>query len=83
MDDIFDGFAKKKEQAYFELTASGIPAFSGVRDLIKAAQAGGIGVAIASSGSPGKIEHNLKSSGLLGLVPQELVRLRWRAFMCM
>ena len=77
MDDLYGGFAERKDLAYRRLTAGGIPAFEGVRELVLAAQAAGLGVAIASSGSPEKIQHNLSSSGLLGLVPKELVS-GWR-----
>lgn len=77
VDDLYGGFAERKDLAYRRLTAGGIPAFEGVRELVLAAQAAGLGVAIASSGSPEKIQHNLSSSGLLGLVPKELVS-GWR-----
>lgn len=47
---------------------------AGVADLIHAALQQGLGVAVASSGSPEKIRHNLSSSGLWGLVEERLVR---------
>ena len=65
-----------KEGIYRELTtppAGGIAAFAGVAELVAAARGLGMGVAIASSGSPHKIAHNLSSAGLEGLVPRELV----------
>lgn len=43
------------------------------RELIQEAQAMGLGVGIASSGAPQKIQHNLSSSGLLGLVEPQYV----------
>lgn len=47
---------------------------AGVADLIHAALQQGLRVAVASSGSPEKIRHNLSSSGLWGLVEERLVR---------
>ena len=62
-----------KEGLYEKLTADGVIAFSGVKELIKTARDLGMGVAVASSGSPEKIAHNLESSGLGGEVPLELI----------
>eukprot|EP00798_Chlamydomonas_sp_ICE-L_P008652 gene8652-34104_t len=55
-----------KEGIYQELTESGIQAFDGTK-----ARGLGLGVGIASSGSPTKIKHNLTASGLYGLVEDE------------
>ncbi len=57
-----------KEGIYKELTKEGITAFSGVFELVNQAKTLNMGVAIASSGSPEKIEHNLSTSGLGNLV---------------
>lgn len=55
-----------KKVIYEKLTAQrGIKAFAGVSQLIHQARGLGLGVAVASSGSPAKIRHNLESSGLL------------------
>lgn len=62
-----------KEGIYREMTQGGVQAFEGVRELVQSARALGMGVAVASSGSPEKIAHNLGSSGLGDLVPQELI----------
>ncbi|EFN52747.1 hypothetical protein CHLNCDRAFT_138334 [Chlorella variabilis] len=68
-----------KEGLYGELTAGGIRAFPGVERLVEQARALGMGVAVASSGSPEKIAHNLGSSGLACLFPDpHLVRSLWR-----
>ncbi|KAH7625022.1 hypothetical protein Ndes2526B_g00398 [Nannochloris sp. 'desiccata'] len=53
-----------KEGIYKELTKEGVTPFSGVKELVDKARALQMGVAIASSGSPEKIDHNLNSSGL-------------------
>jgi len=59
-----------KKGLYEELTAEkGIKAFPGVAELVNSAIKLGMGVAVASSGSPSKILHNLESSGLLTLFP--------------
>jgi dual specificity phosphatase 12 len=59
-----------KKEIYEDLTAKqGIKAFPGVAELINSATKLGMGVAVASSGSPSKILHNLESSGLLTLFP--------------
>jgi len=57
-----------KEEIYKELTKEGVKAFSGVKELVNQARALQMDVGIASSGSPEKIEHNLKSSGLENIV---------------
>jgi dual specificity phosphatase 12 len=57
-----------KEGIYKELTKEGVTAFSGVKELINSAVQLNMGVAIASSGSPEKIEHNLSTSGLGNVV---------------
>ncbi|GAB4823746.1 hypothetical protein N2152v2_010792 [Parachlorella kessleri] len=62
-----------KEGMYKRLTDGGVPAFQGAAELIRLAYRLGLGVAIASSGSPEKIRHNLSSSGLWGLVQEHLV----------
>jgi len=54
-----------KEGIYEELTASGIQAFTGARELVLAAKRAGILVGVGSSGSPEKIRRNLTSSGLI------------------
>ncbi|KDD73760.1 hypothetical protein H632_c1859p0, partial [Helicosporidium sp. ATCC 50920] len=61
-----------KEEIYQELTSQGLEAFEGIRELVETAKARGLGVAIASSGRPEKIQHNLRSSGQDDLVPDEL-----------
>ncbi|KAI3431699.1 hypothetical protein D9Q98_004744 [Chlorella vulgaris] len=58
-----------KEGLYAELTAGGIAAFPGVSQLVAQARSLGWGVAVASSGTPAKIAHNLGSSGLAHLFP--------------
>ncbi|KAL4420279.1 hypothetical protein ABPG77_005619 [Micractinium sp. CCAP 211/92] len=58
-----------KEGIYQRLTAGGITAFPGVARLVQQAQSLGLKVAVASSGSPEKIAHNLGSSGLAPLFP--------------
>ncbi|PRW33102.1 Dual specificity phosphatase 12 [Chlorella sorokiniana] len=58
-----------KEPIYQRLTAAGIAAFPGVAALVAQARQLGMGVAVASSGSPDKIAHNLGSSGLAHLFP--------------
>lgn len=73
MDDWYPALSVAKEDLFNSLTADGIAAFPGIKELIAAARGAGLGVAIASSGSPGKIARNLRSSGLAGLVPEELV----------
>lgn len=45
----------------------------GVTDLIAAAQAQGLPVAVASSGAPPKLERNLRASGLAPLIQPQLV----------
>lgn len=57
-----------KEGMYKELTKEGVKPFSGVKELVNKARALQMGVAIASSGSPEKIDHNLNSSGLGNIV---------------
>jgi dual specificity phosphatase 12 len=57
-----------KEGIYKELTKEGVKAFSGVQKLVESARKLNMGVAIASSGSPEKIEHNLSTSGLGNVV---------------
>lgn len=65
--------SEAKEGIYRRLTSGGIAAFEGVAALVQQARSLGMGVAVASSGSPEKIAHNLASSGLTGLVEQHLV----------
>ena len=65
--------AAAKEPIYQQLTAGGIAPFPGVRELVAQARALGLGVAVASSGSPDKIAHNLGSSGLADLFDPRLV----------
>uniref|UniRef100_A0A1D2A9A3 protein-tyrosine-phosphatase n=1 Tax=Auxenochlorella protothecoides TaxID=3075 RepID=A0A1D2A9A3_AUXPR len=72
VDDWYPALSVAKEDLFNSLTAGGIAAFPGIKELIAAARGAGLGVAIASSGSPGKIARNLQSSGLAGLVPEEL-----------
>lgn len=62
-----------KEGIYRDLTAQGVIAFPGVKELIASARFLNMGVAVASSGSPEKIAHNLETSGLAGQVPEELI----------
>jgi beta-phosphoglucomutase-like phosphatase (HAD superfamily) len=62
-----------KEPLYQALTTGGIAAFAGVAELVRAARVAGLGVAVASSGSPDKIRHNLTSSGLYDLFEERLV----------
>lgn len=72
-----------KELLYSHLTQGGIAPFPGVGELVAAAAAAGLGVALASSGTPEKIHHNLTSSGLLGLFADErLVRTRQGGRVC-
>lgn len=72
---LADQISAVKEGIYRDMTASpgSIAAFPGVAELVAAARAAGMGVAVASSGSPDKIAHNLESSGLQGLVPGHLI----------
>ena len=62
-----------KEGIYRDLTDEGVSAFPGVKELIASARSLNLGVAVASSGSPEKIAHNLESSGLAGQVSEELI----------
>eukprot|EP00887_Chlorella_sp_A99_P000566 scaffold17.g566.t1 len=62
-----------KEPLYQELTAAGIAPFPGAAALVAAARRAGAGVAVASSGSPDKIAHNLGSAGLAPLFDPRLV----------
>lgn len=79
IQESFAAFSAAKEASFHELTDAGIQAFAGIRELVLAAQAAGLGVAIASSGSPDKISRNLTGSGLIGLVPAALVGWRDRS----
>ena len=66
--------AATKEGIYRQLTQEmGISAFPGVKGLVEEARGRGLVVAIASSGSPDKINHNLQASGLQGVVPAPLI----------
>jgi dual specificity phosphatase 12 len=62
-----------KERVYTELTAApgALRAFPGIAELVVAARARGMGVALASSGSPAKIARNLYASGLAPLFAAE------------
>jgi HAD superfamily hydrolase (TIGR01509 family) len=75
LESLSKAVSDAKEPIYRDLTsaAGAIVAFPGTAPLVAAARARGMGVAVASSGSPDKIAHNLESSGLAGLVPQELI----------
>ena len=64
---------ESKERHYLELTASGIVAFEGARELIQRAKEVGMGVGVGSSGAPEKIRRNLESSGLMELLDWEFV----------
>lgn len=61
----------RKEHIYRRLTSNGVDAFPGVSELIKKCYELGIKVAVASSGSPDKIHHNLETSGLLSRFPNQ------------
>ncbi len=50
-----------------------MPPFDGAARLIRRAQAAGMSVAVASSGAPAKIHHNLSSAGLLPLLPPHVL----------
>lgn len=71
--ELASRISEAKEGIYRGLTSGGIAAFEGVAALVQQARSLGMGVAVASSGSPEKIAHNLASSGLAGLVEQHLV----------
>lgn len=73
MEDLVEKISIAKEASYQELTMDGIEPFSGVVDLVKELKEQGIPFALGSSGSPEKIRHNLSSSGLLDLFPNDLI----------
>lgn len=64
VDALADEVSVAKEASYKELTKGGIQAFPGVVDLIIDLKSAGIPIAVGSSGSPEKIQHNLTSAGL-------------------
>ncbi|KAF6264080.1 HAD-like domain-containing protein [Scenedesmus sp. NREL 46B-D3] len=63
--------AEAKEGHYQQLTAAGITALPGAAALIQSAKQLGLPVGVASSGAPSKIQHNLSSSGLITLLPNQ------------
>jgi len=73
IDALAKRIADAKEGIYRDLTSNGVSAFPGVRELVEAARAMGMGVAVASSGSPEKIAHILGSSGLGDLLREDLI----------
>lgn len=73
MEELVEKVSIAKEASYKELTMTGIEPFSGVVDLVKDLIKFGIPFGLGSSGSPEKIRHNLSSSGLLKLFPDELI----------
>lgn len=73
LDKLIDKISVAKEASYKELTKDGIEAFPGVVDLIVDLKAAGIPIALGSSGSPEKIQHNLSSAGLIGYFSSDMI----------
>ena len=72
--DLVRNVTESKERHYTNLTSTnGISAFPGVKPLLEELSKRHIPTAIASSGSVAKIRHNLTSSTLSGIIPEDRI----------